>query len=69
MQMCNHVFRCSGTNDIVDYMAGTHMLELHGMTGRLLQTDRSLALLPNGVPFDKNWVVSPPCAGVQDVAR
>eukprot|EP00975_Prorocentrum_lima_P036003 7575869-Prorocentrum_lima.AAC.1 len=68
MNMYNRMFRWSGTNDIVDYMAGAIILEINGVTGRLLQTYRALALLPQGVPFDKIWIVSPPCAGLQDVA-
>eukprot|EP00975_Prorocentrum_lima_P056498 11845429-Prorocentrum_lima.AAC.1 len=44
------MFRWNGNNDIVDYMAGTHILEVNGVTGKLLH-------------------VSPPCAGLQDVAR
>eukprot|EP00975_Prorocentrum_lima_P014897 3159911-Prorocentrum_lima.AAC.1 len=49
LNMYNLRFRWSGTNDIVDYMAGTHMLEVNRMTGRLLQTYRALPLLPEGV--------------------
>eukprot|EP00975_Prorocentrum_lima_P016664 3533024-Prorocentrum_lima.AAC.1 len=39
------------------------------MTRRLLQTYRALALFPEGVTHDKNWVVNPPCAELQDLAR
>eukprot|EP00975_Prorocentrum_lima_P000644 127710-Prorocentrum_lima.AAC.1 len=36
-KMHNEAFRWSGTNDIVDYMAWTHLLEFNHMTERLLQ--------------------------------
>eukprot|EP00975_Prorocentrum_lima_P013711 2917151-Prorocentrum_lima.AAC.1 len=38
-------------------------------TGRPLQTYRSLGLFPEGVHHGNHWVVSPPCAGLQDLAR
>eukprot|EP00975_Prorocentrum_lima_P015631 3312455-Prorocentrum_lima.AAC.1 len=48
LKMYNQRFRWSGTNDIVDYMAGTHILEANHMTGRLLQAYRASGLLPEG---------------------
>eukprot|EP00975_Prorocentrum_lima_P036050 7584153-Prorocentrum_lima.AAC.1 len=38
MHMYNRMFRWNGNNDIVDYMAGTRIVEVNGVTGRLLQT-------------------------------
>eukprot|EP00975_Prorocentrum_lima_P046423 9709538-Prorocentrum_lima.AAC.1 len=61
--MYNKSFRWSGTNDFVDYIAGTHLLEFK----RLLQAYKDLGLLPEGVPVNTKWVVSPPCAGLQDM--
>eukprot|EP00975_Prorocentrum_lima_P060838 12761465-Prorocentrum_lima.AAC.2 len=47
-------------------MAGTHIVEIHRMTKRHLQTYR---VWPEGVPSTMNWLVSPPCAGLQDMTR
>eukprot|EP00975_Prorocentrum_lima_P008594 1837213-Prorocentrum_lima.AAC.1 len=46
-KLYNKGFRWSGTNDIVDYMAGTHLLEFN-----LLQAYKDLGLLPEGVPVN-----------------
>eukprot|EP00975_Prorocentrum_lima_P053124 11140442-Prorocentrum_lima.AAC.1 len=50
-------------------MAGTHILDANRITGRLLQSYRALRILPEGVEHAQNRVVSPPCAGLQDLAR
>eukprot|EP00975_Prorocentrum_lima_P039029 8201597-Prorocentrum_lima.AAC.1 len=50
-------------------MAGTNVLSYNGVTSRLLQTYRALDVFPDGVSHKQIWVVSPPCAGLQDVAR
>eukprot|EP00975_Prorocentrum_lima_P019588 4122905-Prorocentrum_lima.AAC.1 len=50
-------------------MAGTDILDANHMAGRLLQTYRSLGLFPEGVHHGNHWVVSPPCAGLQDLAQ
>eukprot|EP00975_Prorocentrum_lima_P019942 4195961-Prorocentrum_lima.AAC.1 len=50
-------------------MAGTHILEFNHMTGRRLQVYKDLGLPPEGVPINKGWLVSPPCAGLQDMTR
>eukprot|EP00975_Prorocentrum_lima_P013472 2861357-Prorocentrum_lima.AAC.1 len=42
--MYNRKFRWSGTNDIVDYMAGTHILDAN----RITQSYRALRILPEG---------------------
>eukprot|EP00975_Prorocentrum_lima_P028344 5957311-Prorocentrum_lima.AAC.1 len=60
--MHNKVFRWSGTNDIVDYMAGTHLLDFNHMTERPLQAYQDMGLLPQGVPINAKWIVSPLCA-------
>eukprot|EP00975_Prorocentrum_lima_P001006 212108-Prorocentrum_lima.AAC.1 len=54
--MYNRKFRWSGTNDIVDFMAGTHMLDGNRTTGRLLQSYGALSILPEGVEHPQNWV-------------
>eukprot|EP00975_Prorocentrum_lima_P012256 2600406-Prorocentrum_lima.AAC.1 len=50
-------------------MAGSHLLEFNHMTERLLQAYKDLGLLPEGVPVNTRWLVSPPCAGLQDMTR
>eukprot|EP00975_Prorocentrum_lima_P021954 4623185-Prorocentrum_lima.AAC.1 len=69
MHLYTRMFRWNGTHDIVDLMAGTNVLNVNGVTSRLLQTYRAFALLPDGVPVEHIWVVSPPCGGLRDVAR
>eukprot|EP00975_Prorocentrum_lima_P012405 2629708-Prorocentrum_lima.AAC.1 len=49
LYMYNRKYRWNGTFDIVDYMAGTNILEANNMAGRLLQMHRSLGLIPEGV--------------------
>eukprot|EP00975_Prorocentrum_lima_P070296 12931155-Prorocentrum_lima.AAC.1 len=39
------------------------------MTGRLPQAYKALGLLPEGVPINKSWLASPPCAGLRDMTR
>eukprot|EP00975_Prorocentrum_lima_P055086 11548511-Prorocentrum_lima.AAC.1 len=68
LDMYNRKYRWSGTYDIVDYMCGTDILEANSMTGRLLQTYRSMGLFPE-VHHGIHWVVSPPCAELQDLAK
>eukprot|EP00975_Prorocentrum_lima_P056046 11747839-Prorocentrum_lima.AAC.1 len=55
-KLYNKGFRWSGTNDIVDYMAGTHLLEFNHMTERPLQTYKDLGLLTEGVPVNTKWL-------------
>eukprot|EP00975_Prorocentrum_lima_P023672 4981288-Prorocentrum_lima.AAC.1 len=55
MNMYNRKYRWTGTHDIVDLMAWTNILSINGVTSRLLQTYRALAVLPGGVPFDEIW--------------
>eukprot|EP00975_Prorocentrum_lima_P014184 3011694-Prorocentrum_lima.AAC.1 len=42
MNMYHRKYRSTGTNGIVDLMAGTDILEYNDMTSRLLQTYRAL---------------------------
>eukprot|EP00975_Prorocentrum_lima_P045344 9495867-Prorocentrum_lima.AAC.1 len=50
-------------------MAGTHLLEFNSMTERLLKAYQDMIFFPQGVPINAKWIVSPPCAGLQDMAR
>eukprot|EP00975_Prorocentrum_lima_P045521 9528970-Prorocentrum_lima.AAC.1 len=50
-------------------MAGTNILKYTETARRLQQTYKALGMFPHGVPQDKLWILSPTCAGLQDLAR
>eukprot|EP00975_Prorocentrum_lima_P045284 9482817-Prorocentrum_lima.AAC.1 len=39
------------------------------MTERLLKAYHDMKFFPQGVPISAKWIVSPPCAGLHDMAR
>eukprot|EP00975_Prorocentrum_lima_P057289 12015792-Prorocentrum_lima.AAC.1 len=49
-------------------MSGTDILHANRMDTRLLQTYRALNYYPEGVDPEQHGVISPPCAGLQDLA-
>eukprot|EP00975_Prorocentrum_lima_P007914 1695088-Prorocentrum_lima.AAC.1 len=49
-------------------MSGVDILRINKMGPRLLQAYCATDLFPEGVEADLQWAVSPPCAGLQDLA-
>eukprot|EP00975_Prorocentrum_lima_P041886 8802293-Prorocentrum_lima.AAC.1 len=66
--MYNAEFRWNGCYDVVYCMCGTDILKANKMGTRLLQTCRAMNYYPHGVEPEQHWAISPPCAGLQDLA-
>eukprot|EP00975_Prorocentrum_lima_P010375 2205153-Prorocentrum_lima.AAC.1 len=49
-------------------MSGVDILGINKMGRRLLQSYCGMNHHPEGVDVDRQWAVSPPCAGLQDLA-